>query len=52
MLGIQYVGIQYVVPGGGNAARSSVPAWTVPWMEEPGGLQFMGSLESDSTKAT
>ena len=22
---------------------SSILAWRIPWMEEPGGLQFMGS---------
>ena len=26
------------------ALHSSVLAWKVPWMEEPGGLQSMGSL--------
>ena len=26
------------------AAHSSVLAWRIPWMEEPGGLQSMGSL--------
>ena len=25
-------------------------AWRVPWTEEPGGLQSMGSLESDTTE--
>ena len=30
-------------PGEGNGARSSPPAWKVPWMREPGGLQSMGS---------
>ena len=25
------------------AAHSSILAWKVPWMEEPGGLQSMGS---------
>ena len=24
------------------ATRSSTPAWKIPWMEEPGGLQSMG----------
>ena len=24
--------------------HSSILAWTIPWMEEPGGLQSMGSL--------
>ena len=26
------------------APDSSTPAWKIPWMEEPGGLQSMGSL--------
>ena len=26
------------------APYSSTPAWKIPWMEEPGGLQSMGSL--------
>ena len=26
------------------APHSSTPAWRIPWMEEPGGLQSMGSL--------
>ena len=25
------------------APHSSILAWKIPWMEEPGGLQFMGS---------
>ena len=25
------------------APHSSILAWKTPWMEEPGGLQFMGS---------
>ena len=25
-------------------AHSSTPAWKIPWMEEPGGLQSVGSL--------
>ena len=29
-------------PGGGNG-NSSIPAWEIPWTEEPGGLQSMGS---------
>ena len=27
----------------GMATPSSIPAWKIPWTEEPGGLQFMGS---------
>ena len=32
--------------------HSSIPAWTTPWTEEPGGLQSIGSQESDMTEAT
>ena len=28
----------------GMATYSSILAWKIPWTEEPGGLQFMGSL--------
>ena len=35
----------------GMATRSSVLVWRMPWTEEPGGLQFMGSQESDTTGA-
>ena len=27
-----------------TAPHSSTPAWKIPWTEEPGGLQSMGSL--------
>ena len=30
--------------------HSSILAWRIPWTEEPGGLQFMGSQESDMTE--
>ena len=32
------------------APHSSALAWKIPWTEEPGRLQSMGSLESDTTK--
>ena len=32
------------------ATHSSVLAWEIPWTEEPDGLQFMGSKESDTTQ--
>ena len=32
------------------APHSSTLAWKKPWMEEPGRLQSMGSLESDTTE--
>ena len=31
------------------AILSSILAWKIPWTEEPGGLQSMGSQESDMT---
>ena len=33
------------------ATHSSIVAWRIPWTEEPGGLQFMGS-QLDTTEAT
>ena len=30
-------------PGGENGNHSSILAWIIPWTEEPGGLQAMGS---------
>ena len=32
------------------APHSSILAWRVPWTEEPGRLQSMGSQELDTTK--
>ena len=32
------------------APHSSTFAWKIPWTEEPGRLQSMGSLESDRTE--
>ena len=34
------------------ATYSSVLAWRIPGMEEPGGLQSWGYTESDTTEAT
>ena len=31
------------------ATHSSILAWRIPWTEEPGRVQSMGSQESDST---
>ena len=33
----------------GMAIHSSILAWKILWTEEPGGLQLMGSQESDMT---
>ena len=32
--------------------HSNILAWRTPWREEPGGLQSMGSQESDMTEVT
>ena len=34
----------------GMATHSSILAWEIPWTEEPGGLQSMGSKSQDTTK--
>ena len=34
----------------GMAAHSSILAWEIPWMEEPGGLESMGLHESDTVQ--
>ena len=31
------------------ATHSSIPAWKIPWTEEPSGLQSMGLQELDMT---
>ena len=33
----------------GMATHSSIPAWRIPWAEEPGGPQSMSHKESDTT---
>ena len=32
------------------ATHSSILIWEIPWTEESGGLESMGSQESDTTK--
>ena len=32
------------------ATHSSILAWRIPWTEEPGRVQAMGSQESDMTE--
>ena len=43
-----------ISPGEGNGNRSSILAWKIPWMEEPGrslvGYSSQGHKESDSTE--
>ena len=35
-------------PGGGNDTHSSILARRIPWTEEPGSLQSMGSARSQT----
>jgi len=37
-------------PGEGNGTHSSILAWRIPWMEEPGGLSPRGHKELDKTE--
>ena len=39
-------------PGEGNGKRSSILAWEIPWTEEPGGLQSIGSQRVGHDLAT
>ena len=36
----------------GTATHSSILAWGIPWIEEPGRLQSMGSHRLGTTKVT
>ena len=36
----------------GMATHSSIPAWRIPWTEQPAGLQSMGRKESDTPEVT
>jgi len=37
-------------PEEGMATHSSILVWRIPWAEEPGGLQPIGSQELDTTE--
>ena len=36
----------------GMATHSSILAWRISWMEDPGGLQSIGLKSSDTTEVT
>ena len=36
----------------GMATHPRILAWRIPWIEEPGRLQSIGSKESDTTEVT
>ena len=50
---MQEIGVQYLGPEDSlekeMATHSIILAWEIPWTEEPGGLQSMGSQELDRT---
>ena len=37
-------------PRGGNGTHSSILVWEIPWTEEPGRPQSMGSQELNTTE--
>ena len=39
-------------PGGGYDNPPRIVAWRIPWIEEPGRLQSMGTQEPNMTEAT
>ena len=39
-----HIRVTSVAKGEGYGNHSSTLAWKIPWTEEPGGLQSMGSL--------
>ena len=45
---VQSLGWEYSLEKG-MATHSSILAWRIPWIEEPGKLQSMGSQESNVT---
>ena len=40
---------KYYVLGGKNGNPLRIPAWEVPWIEEPGGLQSMEPQKSKTS---
>ena len=46
IVGLQNYVFAYRLDGKAMAPHSSTLAWKIPWMEEPGRLQSMGSLNS------
>ena len=46
---VQFPGGEDLLEKKWQPGYSSILAWRIPWTEEPGGLQSMGSQESDTT---
>ena len=49
---INIINISYIRDVSEKASHSSTLAWKIPWMEEPGGPQSMGSLRVGEDRAT
>ena len=49
---ISFLRLVSISDGEGNGIHSSTLAWQIPWMEEPGRLQSMGSLGVEHDWAT
>ena len=47
---IRFEGMSEITPEKAMATHSSTLAWKIPWTEEPGRLQSMGSLRVDTTE--
>ena len=46
------MGLSWEDPPGGGSPYCKIPAWRIPWTEEPGGLLSIGHQETDRTEAT
>ena len=40
---VQFLGWEDPLEGGGMATHPSIPVWRIPWTEESGRLQYIGS---------
>ena len=49
-IGLSYMAFTMLRSEKAMASHSNTLAWRIPWTEEPGGLQSMGSQELDKTE--
>ena len=50
-MGVRLLGLEDPLEKG-MATYPNILAWNIPWTEDPGGLQSMGSQSLDMTEAT
>ena len=48
----KFLNLSNIIQGEGNATHPGILAWRIPWTEEPGGLQSMGSQKVGCDLAT